>query len=142
MAPNTKRVFYVRYLPSAIYPKVLERRADVQLDKLETDSPDDVVAPILAQAHVYQIGASRQIIPLRLQANAALLEQAPNLIVAICKHPRTGSQTSTCARPADVCRLLHITKAHQPITTQLFNDAVTPTDIARQGDASSLIPYG
>lgn len=82
MAPNTKRVFYVRYLPSAAYPTVLARRPDVQLDKLETDSPDDVVTPILAQAHAYQIGASRQIIPPRLQVNAALLEQAPNLVAA------------------------------------------------------------
>jgi D-3-phosphoglycerate dehydrogenase / 2-oxoglutarate reductase len=68
MAPNTKRVFYVRYLPSATYPAVLVRRPDVQLDKLETDSPDDVVTPILAQAHVSQIGASRQIIPIASSA--------------------------------------------------------------------------
>jgi len=82
MAPNTKRVFYVRYLPSAIYSTVLGRRPDVQLDKLETDSPDGAVAPILSQAHVYQIGASRQIIPPRLQVNAALLAQTPNLVAA------------------------------------------------------------
>jgi len=83
MAPNTKRVFYVRYLPSATaYTSVLGKRPDVQLDKLETDSPEDAIAPILAQAHVYQIGASRQIIPPRLQVNTALLTQAPNLIAA------------------------------------------------------------
>ena len=40
MAPNTKRVFYVKYLPSAVYPTVLAKRPDVQLDKLENDSPD------------------------------------------------------------------------------------------------------
>ncbi len=82
MAPNTKRVFYVRYLPSAIFSTVLGKRPDVQLDKLETDSSDAVAAPIVSQAHVYQIGASRQIIPPRLQVNAALLQQAPNLIAA------------------------------------------------------------
>ena len=83
MAPNTKRVFYVRYLPSATaYPAVLGKRPDVQLDKLETDSSDAAVAPILSQAHVYQIGASRQIIPPRLQVNAALLAQTPNLVAA------------------------------------------------------------
>jgi D-3-phosphoglycerate dehydrogenase len=83
MAPNTKRVFYVRYLPSATaYTAVLGQRPDVQLDRLETDSADAAVAPILAQAHVYQIGASRQIIPPRLQVNAALLAQTPNLIAA------------------------------------------------------------
>ncbi len=82
MAPNTKRVFYVRYMPSAVFQTVLGTRPDVQLDRLETDSTDEVVAPILANAHVYQIGASRQIIPPRLQVTAALLQQTPNLIAA------------------------------------------------------------
>ncbi|MSP03735.1 MAG: hydroxyacid dehydrogenase [Acetobacteraceae bacterium] len=83
MAPNAKRVFYVRYLPSTTaYTAVLGKRPDVQLDKLETDSAEDIVRPILAQAHVYQIGASRQIIPPRLQVNAALLALTPNLIAA------------------------------------------------------------
>lgn len=82
MAPNAKRVFYVRYLPSGNFQTVLATRPDVQLDKLETDSPDDVATPIVSQAHVYQIGASRQIIPPRLQVNAELLKQAPNLIAA------------------------------------------------------------
>src|SRR4249919_1064928 len=82
MAPNTKRVFYVKYLPGAEYSRVLAKRPDVQLDKLETDSPDEQVAPILSQVHVYQIGASRQIIPPRLQVNADLLARAPNLLAA------------------------------------------------------------
>jgi D-3-phosphoglycerate dehydrogenase / 2-oxoglutarate reductase len=82
MAPNTKRVFYVRYLPSANYQTVLGRRPDVQLDKLETDSPEAAVTPIITQAHVYQIGASRQIIPPRLQVTAELLQQMPNLVAA------------------------------------------------------------
>src|SRR6202162_625339 len=82
MAPNTKRVFYVKYLPSAVYPTVLAKRPDVQLDKLENDSPDDQVVPILTQAHVYQIGASRQIIAPHFQVNSALLARTPNLIAA------------------------------------------------------------
>src|SRR5580658_7572154 len=82
MAPNTKRVFYVKYLPSAVYPTVLAQRPDVQLDKLENDSPDELAAPILTQAHVYQIGASRQIIAPHFQVNAALLARTPNLIAA------------------------------------------------------------
>jgi hypothetical protein len=41
MAPNTKRVFYVKYLPSAVYSTLLAKRPDVQLDKLENDSPDE-----------------------------------------------------------------------------------------------------
>jgi len=82
MAPNTKRVFYVKYLPSAVYPTVLAKRPDVQLDKLENDSPADLVEPILTQAHLYQIGASRQIIAPHFQVNAALLARTPNLIAA------------------------------------------------------------
>jgi len=82
MAPNTKRVFYVKYLPSAVFPTVLAKRPDVQLDKLENESPNDQVVPILSQAHVYQIGASRQIIAPHFQVNAALLARTPNLIAA------------------------------------------------------------
>ena len=82
MTPNTRRVFYVKYLPSAVYPTVLAKRPDVQLDKLENDSPDDQVVPILTQAHLYQIGASRQIIAPHFQVNAALLARTPNLIAA------------------------------------------------------------
>src|SRR5262249_33052182 len=82
MAPNAKRVFYVKYLPSAVYPTVLAQRPDVQLDKLENDSPDDLARPTLTQGHVYQIGASRQIIAPHFQVNAALLARTPNLIAA------------------------------------------------------------
>src|SRR6201990_2103222 len=82
MAPNTKRVFYVKYLPSAVYPTALAKRPDVQLDKLENDSPDAQVLPILTQAHVFQIGASRQIIAPHFQVNAALLARTPNLVAA------------------------------------------------------------
>jgi len=82
MAPNTKRVFYVRYLPSGNFQTILGQRPDVQLDKLETDSPGDMVAPVISQAHVYQIGASRQIIPPKLQVTAELLKQTPNMIPA------------------------------------------------------------
>lgn len=82
MAPNAKRVFYVKYLPSAVYPTVLAQRPDVQLDKLENDSPDEQVSPILAQAHIYQIGASRQIIAPHFQVTAALLARTPNLLAA------------------------------------------------------------
>ncbi|MGE0419010.1 MAG: NAD(P)-dependent oxidoreductase, partial [Acetobacteraceae bacterium] len=80
MAPNTKRVFYVKYLSSPLYAEILGKRPDVQLDKLENDSPDDVVAPILGQAHVYQIGASRQVIAPHFQVTDSLLARTPNLI--------------------------------------------------------------
>lgn len=82
MAPNARRVFYVKYLPSAVYPTVLAKRPDVQLDKLENDSPEEQVSPILSQAHIYQIGASRQIIAPHFQVTAALLARMPNLLAA------------------------------------------------------------
>ncbi len=80
MAPNTKRVFYVKYVSSPLYAQILAQRPDVQLDKLENESPDDVVTPILTQAHVYQIGASRQVIAPHFQVAYALLERTPNLV--------------------------------------------------------------
>jgi len=80
VAPNTKRVFYVKYLSSPLYAEILARRPDVQLDRLENEAPDDVVTPILTQAHVYQIGASRQVIAPHFQVHPDLLRRTPNLI--------------------------------------------------------------
>jgi len=80
MAPNAKRVFYTKYLPSALFAEVVGKRPDVQLDKLENDTPAAAADPILAQAHVYQIGASRQVIGQHLQVHDQLLDRTPNLI--------------------------------------------------------------
>ncbi|HVC62478.1 MAG TPA: hydroxyacid dehydrogenase [Acetobacteraceae bacterium] len=80
MAPNTKRVFYVKYVSSPLFMQILAQRPDVQLDRLENESPDDIVAPILDQAHVYQIGASRQVIAPHFQVADALLERMPHLV--------------------------------------------------------------
>ena len=82
MTPNTKRVFYVKYLSSPLYAEILAQRPDVQLDKLENETPDAEAEPVLSQAHVYQIGASRQVIAPRLQVHAELLARTPNLIAA------------------------------------------------------------
>ena len=43
MAPNAKRVFYVKYVSSPLFTQILAQRPDVQLDRLENESPDDVV---------------------------------------------------------------------------------------------------
>lgn len=80
MAPNAKRVFYTKYLPSSLFADLVAQRPDVQLDRLENDTPAPVAQPILSQAHVYQIGASRQVIGQHLQVHDALLDQTPNLI--------------------------------------------------------------
>jgi D-3-phosphoglycerate dehydrogenase / 2-oxoglutarate reductase len=80
MAPNTKRVFYVKYVSSPLFNQILAQWPDVQLDRLENESPDDVVTPILDQAHVYQIGASRQVIAPHFQVADALLARTPHLV--------------------------------------------------------------
>lgn len=80
MTPNAKRVFYVKYLSSPLYAQILAQRPDVQLDRLENESSDEVVTPVLNAAHVYQIGASRQVIALHFQVTPTLLARMPNLI--------------------------------------------------------------
>jgi D-3-phosphoglycerate dehydrogenase len=67
MAPNAKRVFYVKYLSGPVFAEILARRPDIQLDKLENETPAAEAEPILSQAHAYQIGASRQVIGKHLQ---------------------------------------------------------------------------
>ena len=58
MSVNTKRVFYVKYLADPVYADILGRRDDVRLDRLENESHDEVAGPILAAAHVYQVGSA------------------------------------------------------------------------------------
>src|SRR5215813_14103778 len=80
MAPNAKRVFYVKYLSGPIFGQILAKRPDIQLDKLENETPDAEAQPILSQAHAYQIGASRQVIGKHLQVHDALLAKTPSLV--------------------------------------------------------------
>ena len=75
MAPNAKRVFFVEYLSSPLYAQVIAKRPDVQLDRLENKSPDDVAAPILSAAHVYQAGASRQVLAKHYHVTTELLDR-------------------------------------------------------------------
>jgi D-3-phosphoglycerate dehydrogenase len=78
---NSKRVFFVKYLADQGYADILATRPDVRLDKLENDSPDDVVAPIIAAAHAYQIGSARDELAPRFHADARLLARMPNLLI-------------------------------------------------------------
>ena len=80
MAPNAKRVFFVEYLSSPLYAQIIATRPDVQLDRLENKSPDEVATPILSAAHVYQAGASRQVLAQHYHVTPALLDRAPNLV--------------------------------------------------------------
>jgi D-3-phosphoglycerate dehydrogenase len=81
MSVNNKRVFYVKYLAHEIYADILRARADVRLDRLENESTDEIAAPILAAAHVYQIGAARDELAPHFHAGRDLLRRAPNLLI-------------------------------------------------------------
>jgi D-3-phosphoglycerate dehydrogenase len=81
MAPNTKRVFYVNNVSAPVYLEILAKRPDIHVDKLVNDSPAAEVEPVLAQAHAYQIGSSRQELVMALQGYAPLLARCPNLLV-------------------------------------------------------------
>src|SRR6478672_7799874 len=81
MTVNNKRVFYVKYLAHEIYVDILKSRADVRLDRLENDSADAVAAPILSEAHAYQVGAARDEIARHFHVDQDLLKRAPNLLI-------------------------------------------------------------
>lgn len=80
MAPNTSRVFYVNAVSHPVFLEILGRRPDVHVDRLRNDSPDQEAEPVLAQAHAYQIGATRDELPLRFHGTGALLAAMPNLL--------------------------------------------------------------
>src|SRR5471030_939821 len=81
MTVNSKRVFYVKYLPNEIYVDILWARPDVRLDRLESESPDAVAAPIVTAAHAYQVGAARDELAPRFHVDRDLLRRAPNLLI-------------------------------------------------------------
>src|SRR6195952_3120554 len=80
MSVNNKRVFYVRYLAHPIFADILQARPDVRLDRLDNDSPDEIVVPILAAAHAYQIGAARDEIA-TFMVDRNFLRPTPNLLI-------------------------------------------------------------
>jgi D-3-phosphoglycerate dehydrogenase len=82
MAANTKRVFYVKYLADPHFAELLAARADVTLEKLENDSPASLAEPMLAAAHAYQVGASRDELAPQYHVTDALLARTPNLLLA------------------------------------------------------------
>ncbi|MBR0868832.1 hydroxyacid dehydrogenase [Bradyrhizobium tropiciagri] len=81
MTVNNKRVFYVKYLAHEIYVDIMKQRPDVRLDRIENETPEATFAPILADAHAYQIGAARDELAPHFHAHAELLKRAPNLLV-------------------------------------------------------------
>jgi D-3-phosphoglycerate dehydrogenase / 2-oxoglutarate reductase len=81
MTPNTKRVFYVNNVAAPVYLEILAKRPDIHVDKLVNETPDAEAEPVLARAHAYQIGSSRQELVTKLQGHAPLLSRCPNLLV-------------------------------------------------------------
>ena len=80
MAPNTSRVFYVSAPSHPVFLEILGRRPDIHIDHLGDDSGSAEVEPVLSQAHAYQIGATRDELPLAYHGTAALLAQTPCLL--------------------------------------------------------------
>lgn len=80
MTPNTSRVFYVNAVSHPVFLEILGRRPDVHVDRLTNDSPAAEAEPVLAQAHTYQIGATRDELAPAYHGTAALLAQTPNLL--------------------------------------------------------------
>ncbi|HKF13381.1 MAG TPA: NAD(P)-dependent oxidoreductase, partial [Xanthobacteraceae bacterium] len=81
MKDNVKRVFYVRYVAHPCYLDIIAQRPEIRLDKLENESSDDVVEAIMAAAHAYQIGSSRDELKPRFYARRELLARMSNLLV-------------------------------------------------------------
>jgi D-3-phosphoglycerate dehydrogenase len=81
MTVNSKRVFYVKYLAHPVYAEIMKTRPDIRFDRLENESADEVSTPIIAGAHVYQIGAARDEIAPHFHVDADLLRRAPNLLL-------------------------------------------------------------
>src|SRR3972149_4610237 len=78
---NVKRVFYVRYLNHPCYLDIIAQRPEIRLDKLESDSPDTVTAPVFSAAHAYQISSARGELPVKFHAHKELLASTPNLLI-------------------------------------------------------------
>src|ERR1700758_3684812 len=81
MTVNNKRVFYVKYLAHPIYAEMLRARPDVRLDRLENDGAEEGFAPILREAHAYQVGAARDELAPHFHVDATFLKRTPNLLL-------------------------------------------------------------
>jgi D-3-phosphoglycerate dehydrogenase / 2-oxoglutarate reductase len=78
---NNKRVFLVKPHVPAGYLDIIGKREDIRLDRLEHDSPLDLAAPVLAAAHAYQTGSTRDELARHFHTGAELLRHAPNLLL-------------------------------------------------------------
>lgn len=82
MAAETKNIFYVKYLADeSVYKNVIGTDSSMALTRLENESPSSVFAPVLASAHGYQVGASRDELAKHFHVTRELLAQCPKLLV-------------------------------------------------------------
>jgi D-3-phosphoglycerate dehydrogenase len=81
MKENVKRVFYVRHLAHSCYLDIIAQRPEIRLDKLENESADEVAQPIMAAAHAYQIGSTRDELRSQFHAQRDSIARMPNLLV-------------------------------------------------------------
>lgn len=76
-----KNVFYVKYLSDDVFKEIVADEDSIKLTRLDNDSPDAEANPVLAAAHAYQIGASRDEIAPQFHATTELLARCPKLLV-------------------------------------------------------------
>ena len=81
MKENVKRVFYVRRVAHPCYLDIIAQRPEIRLDKIEHETTEEIARPIMAAAHAYQIGSSRDELPSRFHVERGLLARMPNLLV-------------------------------------------------------------
>lgn len=81
MAANAKRVFYFDHVQDPVYISMLEARDDVTITRLEHSMSSDEKWGVVKQGHAYQIGSTRDELPVEFQVNDEFLSQVPNLLV-------------------------------------------------------------
>jgi D-3-phosphoglycerate dehydrogenase len=80
-AVNNKRVFLVKpHVPNG-YLEIVGNRDDVRLDTIENGSMTDLATSVLAAAHAYQTGSTRDELMRHYHTGAELLRHTPNLLV-------------------------------------------------------------
>lgn len=81
MADGTKRVFTVNGPAHKIFNELIGQRSDIRYDILKNDTPDDAATPILAGAHAYQTGSSRDELAKKYHAGPDLLRRTQSLLI-------------------------------------------------------------
>jgi D-3-phosphoglycerate dehydrogenase / 2-oxoglutarate reductase len=78
---NNKRVFLVKpHVPNG-YLEMLGKRDDVRLDTLENGGTTEQAKSVLAAAHAYQTGSTRDELVRHYHTGAELLAHTPNLLI-------------------------------------------------------------